>query len=72
MRAGDWKAVRQALTNKTATARTELYYLKGDPTERRDVASANPEMLALLEQIIAKEHERSELFPLQGIDPIRP
>jgi arylsulfatase A len=69
VRSGDWKAVRQGLTNKTAT---ELYNVKGDPAERRDVASANPEMLALLEQIIAKEHERSELFPLQGIDPIRP
>lgn len=66
VRVDDWKAVRQRLTNKTVTVRTELYNLKSDPTESRDVATEKPEILKRLEQIMAREHQPSELFPLSG------
>jgi arylsulfatase A len=65
VRVGDWKAVRQGLTN---TIRTELYDLKNDPAEKRDVAGDKPEVVKRLEGIMAKEHERSGLFPLPGVD----
>jgi arylsulfatase A len=72
IRLDDWKAIRQKLTNTQATVRTELYNLKTDPTESRDVAAANPDVIARLEALMAKQHEPSTLFPLRAIDRPRP
>jgi arylsulfatase A len=70
-RVGDWKALRQKLTNNQATVRTELYNLKTDPVEAHDVAAANPDVLARLEALMKNEHERSTSFPLPAIDRAR-
>jgi arylsulfatase len=66
VRAGDWKAVRQNL-NKGKIV-TELYNLKDDPSEKMNVADANPEMVAKLEAIMKEQHVPSSVFPLKSID----
>jgi arylsulfatase A-like enzyme len=68
VRSGDWKAIRQHLANRRQPIRTELYNLKSHPSESRDVAAENPDLLARLEAVMQKEHEPSALFPLQTID----
>ncbi len=45
VRVGDWKAVRQGL-GKPGPVRTELYDLKGDVGETRDVAAEHPDVVA--------------------------
>jgi arylsulfatase A len=71
VRVGNWKAVRQKLTNNQAMVRTELYHLQTDPVEARDVAAAHPDVVARLEALMEKEHEPSTLFPLPAIDQPR-
>lgn len=71
-RIGEWKVVRQKL-NKTAknpspTVTTELYNLKTDPNETRDVAAQNPTLVARLEKILKEQHTPSEDFPLGVVD----
>ena len=68
LRIGDWKAVRQKLTNSQAAVRTELYNLKTDPVESQDVAVEHPALVARMEALLKKEHEPSALFPLPAID----
>ena len=67
--AGDWKAVRQQL--QAGKAKTELYNLKADEAESKDVAAANPEVVKRLEALMAREHAPSTLFPLPAIDPAK-
>jgi len=72
IRVGDWKAVRQKLTNNQSTVRTELYNLKTDPVEARDVAAENAAVVARLEALMENEHQPSTLFPLRagkGVSP---
>jgi arylsulfatase A len=64
--AGDWKAVRQQLV--TGRVKTELYDLKADEAESKDVAAANPDVVKRLEAIMVREHTPSALFPLPAID----
>jgi arylsulfatase A len=66
--AGDWKAVRQKLNAKDGRINTELYHLADDPTESRNVAHENPDVVARLERIMAAQHARSELFPIRLLD----
>lgn len=47
---------------------TELYHLKSDPLEKRDVAAENPEVVAKLEALLRREHQPSKDFPLAGLD----
>jgi arylsulfatase A len=68
IRAGPWKAVRQKLSPKNAIIRTELYNLADDPTESRDVAAQNPDVLTRLERLLHEQHVRSDLFPITAID----
>ncbi|CAN5415941.1 arylsulfatase [soil metagenome] len=63
---GDWKAVRQKLGTKVV--KTELYNLKTDPNETKDVAAENAGEVKTLEAILVREHTPSTLFPLQSID----
>jgi arylsulfatase len=65
VRLGPWKGVRTQLAQKKPL---ELYDLSKDPGEKEDVASKHPELVAKIEAILAREHVRSELFPLPGID----
>ncbi len=48
VRMGDWKAVRPA-----GSARLELYNLKNDPGEQKDVAAANPQVMKRIEAYLA-------------------
>jgi len=64
--AGRWKAVRQQLSKGPATI--ELYDLEADPSEATDQATNRPEVVARLDAIMAREHQRSTEFPLVGLD----
>ncbi|MFO0937266.1 MAG: arylsulfatase [Gemmataceae bacterium] len=73
--AGDWKVVRQQLAK--GTIKTELYNLKEDMSEKNNVAKENPDVVARLEALMAREHVRSPVFPLQSVDapvakPVKP
>lgn len=69
----DWKAIRTNLNPGKNVASPkygewELYNLAADPTETKDVANANPEVLKKLIEVAAREHVKSELFPIRAID----
>ncbi|MCL5098866.1 MAG: arylsulfatase [Candidatus Omnitrophica bacterium] len=71
MRVGDWKLVRQHLIGtpkKPASPTTELYNLATDPSEKDNVAQANPERVAELEKRVAEQHIPSKEFPFPLID----
>jgi arylsulfatase len=67
LRMGDWKGLRRNL-NK-GVIKTELYNLKDDVAEKKDVASEHPEIVKQIEAIMKAEHTPSKLFPLKAIDP---
>lgn len=73
VRVGDWKAIRRNL-NPAPRARDqkpgeiELYNLANDPSETNDVASTNPEVVAMLHDILEQEHQKSEVFPMRALD----
>ena len=71
VRVGDWKAVRQGLA-KPGPVRTELYDLKADVGESRDVAAAHPDVAAKMEGLLSRAHAPSSLFPLAAIDTPAP
>lgn len=72
VRLGDWKAVRQGLnpaTNRVSiTIRTELYDLRVDPGESRDLAAAHPDVLSQLERLMREQHVPSAEFPIRALD----
>jgi len=61
-RLGDWKAVRRDM--KKGSEAIELYDLRADPGETRDLASEHPDVLAELRGVLEREHVDSPLFPL--------
>jgi arylsulfatase A len=67
VRLGDWKGVRQGL-GKPGPVRTELYDLKGDVGETRDVAAEHPDVVARMDVLLAREHQSSAAFPIPAID----
>jgi arylsulfatase A-like enzyme len=73
VRVGDWKAIRRNL-NPAPRAKDqkpgeiELYNLANDPNETTDVANTNPEVVAMLHDIMEAQHEKSDLFPLRALD----
>ena len=66
VRMGRWKGVRAGLAKGPQP--TELYDLETDLGETKNVASANPQILARIEQIMSENHTPSELFPIKGLD----
>jgi arylsulfatase A-like enzyme len=56
VRAGDWKAVRQPML----TGKTELYDLKTDIGEAKDVAGEHPEVVKQVEAMMAAAHTPPE------------
>ncbi|WP_245224754.1 arylsulfatase [Pseudozobellia sp. WGM2] len=69
IRIGDWKVVRQNLTNnKPATL--ELYDLKKDPTEQNNVAEQHPEIIDRAIEIFKEQRETPELehFKMPAIE----
>jgi arylsulfatase A len=67
VRVGDWKGVRQGL-DTPGKPRLELYDLKGDLGETRDVATARPDVVAQLEALLSRQHQPSAAFPIPAID----
>jgi len=75
VRVGDWKGVRQNLNpprkaagSKTLSLRIELYDLKADPGETKDVSAAHPEMVAQMQRLLREQHTPSKLFPIAALD----
>lgn len=66
VRVGDWKGVRQGLHK--GNIKIELYDLKDDPGETRDVAAQQPEMVARIEKILRAGRTPSKLFPIKMLD----
>ncbi len=60
VRAGDWKAVRNS-----ARLPVELYNLREDPGETRNVAVRNPEIVSRLEALMRTERTDSDEFPVR-------
>jgi arylsulfatase A-like enzyme len=64
VREGDWKAVRN-----TANAPLELYNLKSDPGETKNVAADHPDIIARLAARLKTARTDSPLFPVQETKP---
>ena len=71
IRVGDWKAVRQNMTrvDSPEKLKTELYNIATDISEKNDVSSQHPDLVAKLEKMMAENRVPSDVFPLLPIDP---
>ncbi|MEX2581444.1 MAG: sulfatase-like hydrolase/transferase [Verrucomicrobiales bacterium] len=49
-------------------AEVELYDLENAPSEFRDVAAENPEVVSRIESLMESEHVPSEVFPIPRLD----
>lgn len=58
IRTGDWKAIRPQADEKL-----ELYDLKSDPGEKKDLAEKHPEVVAKLENLFQAARTDSERWP---------
>lgn len=65
VRVGDWKLIKQKI--KSGNPTFELYNLKNDPFEKRDLSAENPEIVRKLKKRMDKAHTPSEMFNF-GID----
>lgn len=65
VRKGEWKAIR--FYTGTAPSRTELYNLRSDPHENKDLSKKEPALLQALEKVMEQEHHASvhPLFRIQ-------
>jgi arylsulfatase A len=71
IRVGDWKAVRQKLMPRgkaVPIVKTELYNLKDDIAETRDVSALNPKIVAKLEELMHGHRSISKEFPFPVLD----
>ena len=62
IRMNNWKAVKRNV-DKTPQGETELYDITNDIGEENNVASANPEIVTRMEEIMKEAHSPSEIFP---------
>ncbi len=59
VRFGDWKAVRKG-------GKTELYNLRQDLSETKDVAAGHADIVAKAEKMMRESHVESELWPVKS------
>lgn len=59
VRMGDWKGIRKNIFK--GNMKIELYDLKNDLTESKDVADQHPDIVAQIEEIMKKEHTPAEI-----------
>jgi len=70
-RIGDWKGVRQKMVppgNAKPNLHIELYNLRDDPREAKDVAGQHPEVVAQLEKVMREQHTPAADFPIPALD----
>ncbi len=63
IRTGDWKSVRLGVS-RNPKAPMELYNLKTDPQESRNLAAEHPEVIAQMEKILQSCRTESPIFKL--------
>jgi arylsulfatase A-like enzyme len=72
VRVGDWKALRKGLNPgpraKLNPGKIEIYNLRDDPSETKDVAAEHPELVETLGAILKREHVPSKIFPMRALD----
>ncbi|MFT7380150.1 MAG: arylsulfatase A-like enzyme [Roseivirga sp.] len=59
IRMGDWKGIRKDIKKGNMTI--ELYNLKTDPAEQKDIAALHPDIIKHMEGIMIKEHTSAQL-----------
>jgi hypothetical protein len=64
-----WKAIRQELNKLGKDAPVTLFDLSVDPREERDVAAANPAVVAEARRRMRASHAPNDAFPLKGAMP---
>jgi arylsulfatase A-like enzyme len=73
-RIGDWKGVRQRLMPQGKNAKPnlaiELYNLKEDRNETKNVAAAHPDVVTQIEKLMREQHVKSAEFPFPAIDKL--
>ena len=65
VRLGSWKAVRRGLRGEV-----ELYDLRADAGETRDVAARHPALVRRAEEVMRREHVESEDWPVGARDAV--
>jgi arylsulfatase len=71
IRIGDWKGVRRNLKSKEKPdMRIELFNLKTDIAETKDVASQHPKIVAQMEKLMREQHVPSQEFPFSALDQL--
>lgn len=68
VRTGDWKGVKSNM-KKDRNAPWEIYNLKTDIAETKDVAAQHPELAKQFEQILLQQHQPSHIRDWEFIDP---
>ncbi len=66
VRLGNWKALRQGM--QKGNLELQLFDLEKDPGESTNVAKNHPDVMARIEEILRREHVRSEVFPIKALD----
>ncbi len=66
VRLGDWKGVRQGM--QKGNTQIELYNLKDDVGEKRNVAAQHPEIVQRIQKIMETGRTPSKLFPIKALD----
>ncbi len=64
-RKGNWKAVKLNVQKQGFAAKTELYDLKNDPSETKNIADKYPEMVKELDQVMVDSHRKSDIFTFE-------
>jgi arylsulfatase A-like enzyme len=67
---GHWKGVRQNLLRKNnkTPLKIQLFNLKTDIAESKDVAAQHPEVVAQIRRQMEAQHTPSKIFPIPAID----
>jgi arylsulfatase A-like enzyme len=72
LRMGDWKGVVQNLMPQGKTPakpwKIELYNIRDDIAESRDVAADHPDIVAKMDAIMRQQHVPSAVFPFKALD----
>jgi arylsulfatase len=68
VRLGDWKGIRTGLKDKETDSSLQLYNLKNDPAESKNVADEYPEVVRKIEDIMKSSRVDSDKFPFPEIN----